>query len=68
MQGSGVDVSEAAKRKKDGADLDGHAFVFVGHFYVVHPDVRAPDVDAVERASIGAPNYHVIDLTVCARV
>jgi hypothetical protein len=51
-----------------GRALDSNAFVFVGHHYIVDPDVGAPDVYAVETSFVAAANSHIVDFAVCAGV
>ena len=42
--------------------------IFIGHLYVVDPDVLAPDIDAVKPTLATAPDDRIVDFAIRARV
>ena len=48
--------------------LDGNAFILVGDFHVMDPDVGSPNIDSVEATFVAATYDHIVDLAACAGI
>jgi hypothetical protein len=46
--------------------LDCHAFILVGDFDIVNPNVVPPDVKPIKAALVSTTNHHVVDFAISA--
>lgn len=46
----------------------GNAFILVGDFNVMHPEVESPQVDTIKTTLIATPDDHVVNLSLIASI